>query len=88
MKRTTMVWACAVVAVAGLAAAQELTLVAKDPEGHGALYRVGAKRVLVVDGTPEQTDGRGARTPLGRLGSERDAAHDGAGGRGTGGEEG
>ena len=28
--------------------------VAADPGGHGALYRLGAKRVLVVEGTPEQ----------------------------------
>ena len=54
MKRSTRAWFCAAVAAASAVAAQELTLVAKDPAGHGALYRVGGKRVLVVDGTPEQ----------------------------------
>jgi len=34
--------------------AQEWKLTAADPEGHGLLFAVGAKRVLVVDGTPEQ----------------------------------
>ncbi len=31
-----------------------LQLVAKDPDGHGLLAKVGEKRVLVVSGTPEQ----------------------------------
>lgn len=34
--------------------AQELALVARDPDGHGVLWRLGAKRVLAVGGTPEQ----------------------------------
>jgi hypothetical protein len=34
--------------------AQELTLVAKDPNGHGLLCMAGKKRVLIVSGTPEQ----------------------------------
>jgi len=36
------------------AAAQELELVAKDPGGHGLLAKAGEKRVLVVEGSPEQ----------------------------------
>jgi hypothetical protein len=32
----------------------ELRRIATDPGGHGALYLLGAKRVLVVEGTPEQ----------------------------------
>lgn len=39
----------------------EFKLVAKDPEGHGLLCAVGAKRVLVVDGTPEQMGGAHGR---------------------------
>ena len=34
--------------------AQDLKWVASDPEGHGALYTLGPKRVLFVEGTPEQ----------------------------------
>jgi hypothetical protein len=34
--------------------AQELTLVAKDPDGHGVLCMAGRKRVLFVSGSPEQ----------------------------------
>ena len=41
--------------------AQELRLVAKDPEGHGLLCAVGEKRVLMVDGTPEQMGGAHGR---------------------------
>ncbi len=41
--------------------AQELQLVAKDPQGHGLLCKAGAKRVLVVSGTPEQMGGAHGR---------------------------
>ena len=34
--------------------AQDMRLVKQDAEGHGALYEVGSKRVLIIDGTPEQ----------------------------------
>ncbi len=34
--------------------AQEPQWVARDPQGHGVLCKVGQKRVLIVDGTPEQ----------------------------------
>lgn len=64
MKRTkTNRVVCAVVAVFGAwtLVAQDMALVAKDPEGHGALYKVGEKRVLVVDGTPEQMGGAHGR---------------------------
>lgn len=44
-----------VVAFGGLTlGAQEMQLVARDPQGHGMLCKVGGKRVLIVDGTPEQ----------------------------------
>lgn len=36
-------------------------LIAKDPEGHGLLCQVGGKRVLIVDGTPEQMGGAHGR---------------------------
>ena len=42
-------------------AAQEPQLVAKDPQGHGLLCKVGPKRVLIVDGTPEQMGGAHGR---------------------------
>ena len=52
-----------VVAVSGCLtlSAQELKLVAKDPDGHGLLCMVGDKRVLIVDGTPEQMGGAHGR---------------------------
>ena len=34
--------------------AQDMRLVKQDAEGHGALYELGSKRVLIIDGTPEQ----------------------------------
>jgi len=49
----SVLWAAALFVGLSLGA-QELTLVAKDPQGHGALYKVGEKRVLVVGGSPEQ----------------------------------
>ena len=64
MKRTRMNRVvCTVVAVLGTwtLVAQDMALVAKDPEGHGALYKIGDKRVLVVDGTPEQMGGAHGR---------------------------
>ncbi|MDD4102250.1 MAG: C45 family autoproteolytic acyltransferase/hydrolase [Kiritimatiellae bacterium] len=36
------------------AVAQELTVQARDPDGHGMLCKLGSKRVLFVSGTPEQ----------------------------------
>ncbi len=41
--------------------AQEFTLVAKDPNGHGLLCKIGEKRVLIVRGTPEQMGGAHGR---------------------------
>lgn len=41
--------------------AQDLKWVASDPEGHGALYTLGPKRVLFVEGTPEQMGGAHGR---------------------------
>ena len=63
MKRVFCQWAVVFVAACGClsASAQELRLVAKDPEGHGLLCAVGEKRVLVVDGTPEQMGGAHGR---------------------------
>lgn len=63
MKRMFCQWAAAFVAACGClsAAAQELRLVAKDPEGHGLLCAAGEKRVLIVDGTPEQMGGAHGR---------------------------
>jgi hypothetical protein len=51
--KSRCVWGVAIFVCARLSA-QELQLVAKDPGGHGLLAKVGEKRVLVVDGTPEQ----------------------------------
>ncbi len=45
---------CAVALGARFVFAQELTQVAKDPDGHGMLCMAGKKRVLIVSGTPEQ----------------------------------
>ena len=64
MKRMTTsltVWVGVALFGAWALSAQELKLVAKDTEGHGALYMVGEKRVLVVDGTPEQMGGAHGR---------------------------
>ena len=55
------VWMGVVLFGAWSLTAQELKLVAKDPEGHGLLCSVGAKRVLIVDGTPEQMGGAHGR---------------------------
>jgi hypothetical protein len=52
----------AAILFSGLAlAAQELQLVARDPEGHGLLCKAGEKRVLIVSGTPEQMGGAHGR---------------------------
>jgi len=64
MKRTIVQWTvCASAVLLGVwtLSAQEMKLAAKDSEGHGALYTVGEKRVLVVDGTPEQMGGAHGR---------------------------
>jgi hypothetical protein len=53
MKQSLIACAWLLAGCAALAA-QELTLVARDPAGHGALAKVGDKRLLIVDGTPEQ----------------------------------
>lgn len=60
MKRLT-VGMVAVLFGAGALTAQELKRVAKDPEGHGLLCSVGTKRVLIVEGTPEQMGGAHGR---------------------------
>ena len=41
--------------------AQDLRMVSSDPEGHGALYALGTKRVLFTEGTPEQMGGAHGR---------------------------
>ena len=63
MKRTMYGFVFAGVMVLGCLTlvAQEMRLVAKDPEGHGLLCKVGEKRVLVVSGTPEQMGGAHGR---------------------------
>jgi len=52
---------CVALWVAGTLTAQELKVVAKDPQGHGLLCMAGTKRVLIVDGTPEQMGGAHGR---------------------------
>ncbi|MDD3545644.1 MAG: C45 family autoproteolytic acyltransferase/hydrolase [Kiritimatiellae bacterium] len=48
-------FAVCVMVGAGLAAgAQDMTVQARDPDGHGMLCKLGGKRVLFVSGTPEQ----------------------------------
>ncbi|HNX36545.1 MAG TPA: C45 family autoproteolytic acyltransferase/hydrolase [Kiritimatiellia bacterium] len=56
MKRLSLRSVCLIVAAFGglTLGAQEMQLVARDPQGHGMLCKIGGKRVLIVDGTPEQ----------------------------------
>lgn len=57
MKRMLMglsVWVCLAVCGCLSLAAQDLTVLARDPDGHGLLAKAGSKRVLVVSGTPEE----------------------------------
>jgi len=56
MKRIIDLWKAVSVVVFcfQIVQAQELTLVAKDPDGYGLLCMAGKKRVLIVSGSPEQ----------------------------------
>ena len=60
MKRMIRLFVVAVFVCLTLSA-QELKLVAKDSGGHGLLCMAGEKRVLIVDGTPEQMGGAHGR---------------------------
>ncbi len=63
MKRMT-VWMGVLwlgVGTLGAQDAQQPQRVARDPDGHGLLCKIGNKRVLFVDGTPEQMGGAHGR---------------------------